>query len=165
MCYDQRHKGLFKYSCLAFGVASSPVILQSTTDTLLQGILQVVVYLDDIVVTGATEAQFLANQKQVLKRLSERGLQLKHGKHVFLEHVLPGHKITAKGHCPVEYKGSIPVFIPNVSSTHISYWCDYPVSMLRYQRSRMKCRRTLGFLCPMSSRNVALKYIKMRAVL
>ena len=53
------HKGLFKYNRLVFGVASSPAIFQRTMDTLLQGIPHVAVYLDDILITGATEAKAL----------------------------------------------------------------------------------------------------------
>uniref|UniRef100_A0A8C6WZ84 ribonuclease H n=1 Tax=Neogobius melanostomus TaxID=47308 RepID=A0A8C6WZ84_9GOBI len=55
------HKGLFKYNRLVFGVASSPAIFQRTMDTLLQGIPQVAVYLDDLLITGATEVEHLSN--------------------------------------------------------------------------------------------------------
>lgn len=68
------HKGLFKYNRLVFGVVSSPAIFQRTMDTLLQGIPHVAVYLDDILITGATETEHLANFEQVLKRFSEAGL-------------------------------------------------------------------------------------------
>ncbi|XP_059188219.1 uncharacterized protein K02A2.6-like [Centropristis striata] len=46
-------------------------------DTLLQGIPHVAVYLDDTLITGATEAEHLANLEQVLRRLSEAGLRSK----------------------------------------------------------------------------------------
>lgn len=55
------HKGLFKYNRLVFRVASSPAIFQRTMDTLLQGIPHVAAYLDDILITGATEARHLEN--------------------------------------------------------------------------------------------------------
>ncbi|XP_061883310.1 uncharacterized protein K02A2.6-like isoform X1 [Entelurus aequoreus] len=100
------HKGLFKYNRLVFGVASSPAIFQRTMDTLLQGIPHVAVYLDDILVTGATEVEHLANLEEVLKRLSEAGLRLKRSKCVFLAPSVTylGHRITAQGLCPVEDK-------------------------------------------------------------
>ncbi|KAL7874784.1 hypothetical protein SRHO_G00057540 [Serrasalmus rhombeus] len=68
------HKGLFKFNCLVFGVASSPAIFQRTMDSLLQGIPHVACYLDDLLITGATEAEHLSNLEQVLQRLSEAGL-------------------------------------------------------------------------------------------
>ncbi|XP_042372461.1 uncharacterized protein K02A2.6-like [Plectropomus leopardus] len=100
------HKGLFKYNRLVFGVASSPAIFQRTMDTMLQGIPHVAVYLDDILITGATEAEHLANLEQVLKRFSDAGLRLKRSKCVFLAPSVTylGHKITAEGLCPVEDK-------------------------------------------------------------
>jgi len=92
------HKGLFKYNRLVFGVASSPAIFQRTMDTLLQGIPHVAVYLDDILITGATEVEHLANLEQVLKRFSDAGLRLKRSKCVFLAPSVTylGHKITAE---------------------------------------------------------------------
>lgn len=100
------HKGLFKYNRLVFGVASSPAIFQRTMDTLLQGIPHVAVYLDDILITGVTEAEHLANLEQVLKRLSDAGMRRKRDKCVFLASSVTylGHRITAEGLCPVEGK-------------------------------------------------------------
>ena len=100
------HKGLFKYNRLVFGVASSPAIFQRTMDTLLQGIPHVAVYLDDILITGATEAEHLANLEQVLWRLSEAGLRLKRRKCVLLASSVTylGHRISAEGLRPMEDK-------------------------------------------------------------
>ena len=44
---------------------------------ILQGIPGVVVYLDDILVTGKTEAEHLASLKEVLVQLGKAGLRLK----------------------------------------------------------------------------------------
>lgn len=73
-------------------------------DTLLQGITHVAVYLDDILVTGATEVEHLSNLEHVLRRLSEAGLRLKRSKCVFLASSVTylGHRITAEGLCSVE---------------------------------------------------------------
>ena len=100
------HKGLFKYNRLVFGVASSPAIFQRTMDTLLQGIPHVAVYLDDILITGATEAKHFENLEQVLKRLSDAGLRLRREKCVFMAERVTylGHTITAEGLRPVEDK-------------------------------------------------------------
>lgn len=100
------HKGLFKYNRLVFGVASSPAIFQRTMDNLLQNIPQVAVYLDDILVTGTTEAEHLRNLDQVLKRMAEAGLRLKRSKCMFQAPSVTylGHKISAEGLSPVEEK-------------------------------------------------------------
>ena len=46
------HKGLFAYNRLPFGVSSAPEIFQCTMELLLSGILNVLVYQNDILVTG-----------------------------------------------------------------------------------------------------------------
>ena len=70
-------KGLYQYTRLPFGVASAPSIFQRTMDNLLQGIEKVCVYLDDILITGATEAEHLRNLQEVLSRLEQTGMHLK----------------------------------------------------------------------------------------
>ena len=50
------HRGLYRFTRLPFGVASAPAIFQKAMDTLLQGLLNVICYLDDILVTGATKS-------------------------------------------------------------------------------------------------------------
>ena len=52
------HKGLYKYTRLAFGVASAPVIFQQTIETLLKDLPMTCVYIDDILVAGKTPQQF-----------------------------------------------------------------------------------------------------------
>ena len=71
------HKGLYKYKRLPFGVASAPAIFQRLMDTILQGIPGVICYIDDIMVTGATEEEHLKNLEQVLQRLQSYGFRLK----------------------------------------------------------------------------------------
>ena len=55
------HNGLF-----SFGVSSAPGILQRTMESLLSGIPNVLVYLDDILVTGHTQEQHVSNLREVL---------------------------------------------------------------------------------------------------
>ena len=71
------HKGLYHYTRLPFGVASAPAIFQQTMEKVLQGLPGVVVYIDDILVTGKTDEEHLQNLDKVLERLLEHGLRLK----------------------------------------------------------------------------------------
>jgi len=61
-------------------------------DNLLQGIPKVCIYLDDILITGATEDEHLQNLQEVLGRLEQAGMHLRKDKCVFLL-------------CQVEYLG------------------------------------------------------------
>jgi len=48
-------RGLFRYNRLPYGVSSAPGIFQRTMENLLQGISNIVVYLEDILIAGPTE--------------------------------------------------------------------------------------------------------------
>ena len=63
-------------------------------------------YLDDIILTGATKAQHLETQDIVSGRLEEAGLRLKINKCTFLkdEVVYLGHRIDQHGLHPVQDK-------------------------------------------------------------
>ena len=54
-------------------------------DAILQGIPQVLRYIDDILVTGKTEADHLRNLEAILKRLQDHGVHLKKEKCSFLQ--------------------------------------------------------------------------------
>ena len=74
------HRGLFRYTRLPFGVSSAPGIFQRIIGSLLQGIKGVVVYLDDILITEATEEKHLQVLDEVLSRLDKAGLRVKRSK-------------------------------------------------------------------------------------
>lgn len=76
--------GLFCFNQLPFGVPSAPSIFQRTMENILQGIDHVCVYLDDILVTGATEQEHLQNLDNVFSRLETAGMRLKYDKCTFL---------------------------------------------------------------------------------
>ena len=46
------HQGLHQYTQLPLGVASAPAIFQRTMDNILQGMKNVICYIDDILITG-----------------------------------------------------------------------------------------------------------------
>ena len=64
------HRGLFKYTRLRYGVSSASGIFRQAMEQLLRGIPGVVVYIDDILVTGPTESEHLHALEEVLKRLA-----------------------------------------------------------------------------------------------
>lgn len=70
------HKGLYHYTRLPFGVASAPAIFQKAMDTILQGIPNVLCYLDDILVTGKDDESHIGNLSMVLERLQKHGVRM-----------------------------------------------------------------------------------------
>ena len=84
----------------------SPAQFQRIMGNILQGIPNVLIYIDDILVTGKSISEHLSNLEVVLKRLEAAGVKLKRDKCSFL---LPsveflGHRISAKGIQPTEQK-------------------------------------------------------------
>ena len=53
------HQGPYECTRLPFGIASAPAVFQRVMDTIMQGFPQVVCYIDDILVTRASEEQHL----------------------------------------------------------------------------------------------------------
>ena len=100
------HRGLFHYTRLPFGVAAAPAIFQRTMESLLGGLPHVCVYLDDILVTGESEAAHLRNLVVVLEHLESAGIRLKHQKCSFMipEVEYLGHSVSEKGIQPMSEK-------------------------------------------------------------
>ena len=93
------HRGLYQYTRLPFGIASSLAIFQKTMDCILQGLEGVICYQDDLLVTGGTVQEHLNNLERVLQRLQWHGVHLRKEKCSFLKESVEylGHKIDAKG--------------------------------------------------------------------
>ena len=95
------HRGLYQNTRLPFGVASAPAIFQKVMDTILQGIPQVICYIDDILVTGADDhdEEHLRNLAEVLQRLQHHGVRMKRAKCEFMKTSVEylGHRIDAEG--------------------------------------------------------------------
>ena len=75
-------------------------------ENLLQGVPQVCVYIDDILVIGSTMEEHLHHLEEVLSHLERTGMRLKKGKCVFLmpEVEYLGHRISSQGLQPSESK-------------------------------------------------------------
>ena len=93
------HKGLYQYSRMPFGISSAPAIFQRAMDNILQGLPNVLCYLDDILITGATDQEHIHNVEEVLKRLQDHGIKLQNSKCTFLAKSVEylGHVIDDKG--------------------------------------------------------------------
>jgi len=92
-------KGLFRYTRMVFGIASAPAIFQHAIDTILQGIDGVLVYQDDILVTGKSDEDHYLSLATVLQRLEDHGLRVKKKKCSFFVPSLTylGHTIDSHG--------------------------------------------------------------------
>ena len=97
------HRGLFHYTRLPFDVAAAPAIFQRTMESLLGGLPHVCVYVDDILVTGESEAAHLCNLAVVLERLESAGIRLKRQECSFMipEVQYLGHSVSEKGIQPM----------------------------------------------------------------
>ncbi|PAA81343.1 hypothetical protein BOX15_Mlig024196g4 [Macrostomum lignano] len=69
------HLGLFQYNRLTMGLASAPAQIQEAMEKILQG-LDVVVYIDDILVSGTSLEDHDNRLNAVLERLSDYGVHL-----------------------------------------------------------------------------------------
>ena len=72
----------------------------------MQGLPHVVVYIDDILVTGATQEEHLRTLEEVLRRLEKAGARLKREKCQFMLPMVEylGHRISADGLQPTDSK-------------------------------------------------------------
>lgn len=92
-------KGLYRVTRLPFGISAAPAIFQRMMETTLAGIDGISVYLDDIIISGASKKEHAERLEQVLSRLDSTGLRLKKEKCKFAvsEATFLGHKIDASG--------------------------------------------------------------------
>ena len=101
-----RHRGLYRYKRLPFGIASSPALFQRIMDIILQGLDHVASIQDDILITGKDDDEHIKNLDSVLTRLDHFGLRLQQGKCKFMQKSVTymGCVISASGISPTEEK-------------------------------------------------------------
>jgi len=77
--------GLYKVNRLAFGIASAPAIFTRVLNEELKDLPCVVMFLDDVLVMGSTEAELMKREEALLERLSNLGFALNVAKSRFGE--------------------------------------------------------------------------------
>nr|KAG5686040.1 hypothetical protein BaRGS_007202 [Batillaria attramentaria] len=100
------HKKNNKNNCTSTTVFLLELPLYQKVMQILQGISNVTVYLDDLQVTGKTQAEHVSTLGQVMSRLEEYGLRLQKEKCPFMKPEVDylGHKIGKNGLHPLKDK-------------------------------------------------------------
>jgi hypothetical protein len=78
-------EGLFEFERMPFGLSNAVSCFQRTMETVLQGLRNIKVYLDDILIHSKNFAEHLVHLKEVFMRLEEANLKLKPSKCVFAQ--------------------------------------------------------------------------------
>lgn len=93
--------GLFEFCRVPFGLCNAPGFFQAVMHEVLEGLIGTAcyVYIDDIIVFGDTEEEYLANLEKVLDRILKAGLKLNLAKCKFglSEVTYLGHIINGEG--------------------------------------------------------------------
>lgn len=93
------HMGLFRYRRLIFGVSCAPTIFQSMMDQIIQGLLWVICFIDDLLIGGKSLEECIENVQRCLKRLDEYNVKVKWEKCNFFKKSVTylGHEISEEG--------------------------------------------------------------------
>ena len=87
--------GLYQFRVMPFGLCNAPATFERLMSQVLRGLQweRCLIYIDDILIFGATFAETLDNLQAVLMRISQFGLQLKSSKCELFQTELPflGH--------------------------------------------------------------------------
>ena len=100
------HKGLFQFEVLAFGLSNAVSAFQREMETILDGLSNSKVYLDDIMTHSKTFDEHLGHLRLVFQRLEKAGLKIKPSKCLFAarETKFLGFDISIEGIKPCEEK-------------------------------------------------------------
>ena len=122
-------------------------------DNILQGLKHVCVYLDNILITGATEEEHLQNLDTVLARLESAGMTVKCTKCAFLLPTVEylGHKISAQHLQPMEEK--IRAINKAPAHTNISQLKSFLRLINYYCKFLPNLSNTLAFLYRLLQKN------------
>ncbi|KAJ8332651.1 hypothetical protein SKAU_G00424400 [Synaphobranchus kaupii] len=95
------HKGVFRYKRMAFGLSSAPSCFQKIMASIFAGIPGVAIYLDDIVVHGATAESHDERLHSVFSAMAKHHLTLNGEKCVFAAPSFVGFRFSADGTYPL----------------------------------------------------------------
>jgi cleavage and polyadenylation specificity factor subunit 1 len=96
--------GLYEYVRMPFGLRNAGQTFQRLMDQVLRGLDFCFVYLDDILIASASEAEHVQHLAEVFQRLRAAGLLLNREKCVFNTAVVEflGHRVTSAGIAPLQ---------------------------------------------------------------
>ena len=128
------HWGLHRHNRLSFVVKSTPGIYQHCMDSLFTAEPHVVVYQDDILVTGCSKLHHRDNLDHVLRIISDSGLRLRRDNCEFMVPSVTylGHRIDAEGLHPTEER--IRAIKDAPAPTNISELKAYSGTLQYYSR-------------------------------
>ena len=136
------HNGVYAYQRLKFGIATAPSIFQAAMDQILQGMANVVCYLDDILIASTTEEEHLTTLDEVLSRSEKYGVVVNQSKYEFrtssVEYM--GHRIDEDGLNPL--KDKIAAIVDAPSPTNVSEDRAY-LDLINYYATCMSNRATV----------------------
>ena len=100
------HKGMFRYKRLMFGISCAPEMFQRVMEQILSGCDNVVNYIDDIMIFGATEEEHDRALEKVLLVLKKRNIILNHDKCIYKTSKIEffGNLMTPQGISPTNNK-------------------------------------------------------------
>lgn len=100
------HMGLFSYSRVPYGLSPIPEKFQLIMDQALGGLKGVLVFFDDILVTGKNRDEHMTNLTNVLSKLQELGLKVERSKCKFFQKSVTylGYTVDKDGIRPTEDK-------------------------------------------------------------
>lgn len=109
------HRGLFRYKRLPFGLSSAVGIFQCAIESVIKNLPRTCAYLDDIIVTGTSDEQHIAQLRCLFERLRRSGLRLKREKCSFMADRIEylGNVITKDGVQPSPKKLAAVIDAPS----------------------------------------------------
>ena len=98
--------GLFEFTQMPFGLCNAAQTFQRFIDQVLRGLPFCYAYIDDLLIASSSPEEHQSHLRQVLKRLSERGIVINPAKIVLgVSHLdFLGHRVDAQGISPLDEK-------------------------------------------------------------
>lgn len=75
--------GKYQFTRMPFGLKNTPAVFQRLMDNILGGLEYADTYIEDIIISSRTWEDHLKHLKEVMDRIDNAGLKVKHSKCVF----------------------------------------------------------------------------------